>query len=363
MTLSDLKVPFVICDVGSNWKLTDNPSDNLVLAKRHIYDASKTGVNAVKFQFYSDKELYGFDGPNKYQLPANWIVDLAAYASEHGVEFMCTAFSPEGYDFINPFVNIHKVASSEMKHVEILKVLAGTNKPMLISTGGATEPEVQMISNMMLAMGKEPLKDFAFLECIAAYPAKVEDYNLRVLTHKHTLVRAHPNTEAVDELILCPYIGVSDHTTTHVLALTAIGLGATVFEKHFTSFPNQWGVDAHANYVNHETPDSPVSIGPKDLRMYVSEIRQAYKSLGDGRKLNHPTENDMLLRYRRRLKITQPVKFGQHLKFGKNFGIYRSIKEDTVAGPPEMWQSFENGIAKMDLNPGDPVWVTTVDRP
>jgi sialic acid synthase SpsE len=346
MKLNDLKAPFIIADAGSNWCTTNNPSDNLIMAKRHIHDAAKAGCSAVKFQYFTDKELYGMEGPNKYHLPSDWLIDLAAYASSQSIEFMCTAFSEDGYRFINAFVNIHKVASSEMKHVEILKELARTNKPFLISTGGAHEQEVQGISQYLFGMAKEPRADFAFLECVANYPADPSDYNLKVLETKITVISEN------DEMAICPYIGVSDHTKSNVVALTSVGLGAKIFEKHFTAFDQAWA----------QTPDMPVSIGPVAMSQYVQDIKTAFKALGDGRKVPRGTEKDMTMRWRRRLKVIEPIKEGQILKFGKNFGIYRSIKEDAVAGPPEMWKAFDGLTVNKDLEPGDPVWHSTVEK-
>lgn len=352
MKLNDLRKPFIICDVGSNWATNSNPTDNLIMAKRHIYDSAKCGADAVKFQFYTDKELYGMEGPNKYHLPSTWIIDLAAYAAENNIEFMCTAFSEDGYRFINAFVNIHKVASCEMKHVEILKELARTNKPFLISTGGANEGEVTACANYLYGMGKEPREDFAFLECVANYPADPSDYNLRVLEHK----------DEIEDMVVKCYTGVSDHTKSNVVAITAVGLGATIFEKHFTAFDHPWGDHLYGGDDRQVmTPDYPVSIGPIAMTQYVRDIRQAFKSLGNGKKVAAGSEREMTLKWRRRLKVTESIKEGQILKFGKNFGIYRSITEDTTAGAPEHWQKFDGGIAKKDLEPGDPVWVTTVN--
>lgn len=327
-TLSELPVPFIIGDVGSNWCISSNPEDNLIMAKRHIFDGSRAGLNAVKFQLFTDKELYGFEGPNKYSLPREWIPELAAYATHCGVEFMCTAFSPEGYRFIDPFVNIHKVASCEMKHVEILDTLATDTlallqKPILVSTGGAHHEEFETVERHLDGC------DWAFLECVAHYPAEPSNYNLSVLKNPR-------------------FVGISDHTRTDIVALASLGLGARVFEKHFKSL---YGI---------LTPDASVSLGPTEMADYVNSLREGVSALGDGIKRTRSCEKDVILRHGRRLKVINPIKQGEKLQMNVNYGIYRSLINDPEAGPPEAWEQFNGGIAKRDLEPGDPVWTSTV---
>lgn len=326
MKLSELPAPFIICDVGSNWKVTNNDTDNLIMAKRHIHDAKLCGVNAVKFQLFTNQELYGIPHniEHPYALPRKWIPELAAYCSQVGVEFMCSAFSKEGYDFIDPFVNVHKVASCEMKCRDMYEHL---EKPILVSTGGAHHNETEAIMAD---------KDVGFLECVATYPADASDYNLKTLE------------------MFPYYMGISDHTLSDVVALTAVGLGATVFEKHFSVFEKSWAQDIR-------TPDYPVSIGPSALASYTSRIRTAFSCLGDGRKVPRASERDITARHRRRLKVVKDIAKGESLLYGVNYGAYRSIADDLEAGGPEHYPLFNGKPALRDLKPGDPVWKTTVN--
>ncbi len=338
-SVNALPYPFVIGDVGSNWKTSNNQSDNLIMAKRHIYDGARVGLSAIKFQLFTDKELYGYEGPNQWSLPKEWLPELAAYANQQGIEFMCTAFSLEGYQFVDQFVSIHKVASCEMKHVEILGTLAKFRKPILISTGGAHHTEIGMVDSFMKAFEFERLhfKNYAFLECVATYPAKPEDYNLKTIQGQGCEGQY-------------PYAGISDHTKENVVALVALALGAKVFEKHFTA----------VELPGISTPDLPVSLNPLEMTRYVRQLLDGYLSLGDGVKRTRPSEKDIVTRHRRRLKVIAPIKQGEILKMNENFGIYRSLTIDCEAGAPEMWQKFQGGTAKKDLKIGDPVWTTTV---
>jgi sialic acid synthase SpsE len=325
--VTSLTYPYVIADVGSNWAVSGKHEDALFLAKRHIYDGALAGVSAVKFQLFTDRELYGMDGPDRYALPPSWLPELAAYATEKGVDFMCTAFSPKGYETVDPFVNTHKVASAEMKDREILEKVASLGKFALISTGGATGMECTSVAEFLEAGGFD---NFKFLECIAQYPASPEAYNLSIL----------PRFD---------FIGVSDHTVSEVIALAGVGLGAKVFEKHFNAVPGT------------NSPDAAVSIGPAAMESYVRNIKRAYAAVADREKVPHPSEKQMTMQWRRRLKVTAPIKEGEKLEYGKNFGSYRSIYADAEAGPPEAYKFFEGRAAKRDLSPGDPVWKTTVD--
>jgi sialic acid synthase SpsE len=186
-------------------------------------------------------------------------------------------------------------------------------------------------------------ENFTFLECVAAYPADPEDYNLSLV--KWNGGCAHDAMETIQ------YGGVSDHTKSEVVSLVALGLGARIFEKHFTAL----------DLPGISTPDFPVSAGPVEMARYVRYLREGFSAIGDGHKQTRGCEKHMVLRHRRRLKVIAPIKAGEKLKLGENFGIYRSIANDVLAAAPEMVGAFQDGVAKQDLSPGDPVWHSTVE--
>ena len=175
---------------------------------------------------------------------------------------------------------------------------------------------------------------YHFLECVAQYPARSESYNLSVLAYAPIY-----------------FHGISDHTIGEAIACGAAALGAQYFEKHFNALPGSG------------SPDASVSIGPAAMKDYCSHIRQVHAAVALREKAARSEERDMTVRWRRRLKVTAPVKAGELLVYGKNFGIYRSITDDCEAGPPEHWQRFDHHVARRDLVPGDPVWTTTVEAP
>jgi len=252
----EIPYPFIIAEVGSNWRqYNDNDENNLRCAIEHIEQAARCGVQAVKFQLFTHAELYGVRGTvkqNRYNLPRKWLPTLKIECEKNKVNFMCTAFSPEGIEVVDEFVDVHKIASAEALSSEFLSSIFKTKKPAFISLGAMTE------KNLLWLLHETFEYDVAFLQCVAAYPAKLEDYNLRFIERlKGTNI---------------PF-GISDHTK-HFPAFVAFGaaiLGAQIFEKHFSiDFPT--------------TPDSAHSIGVTELRYYVRDINMAIKIRGDGKK-------------------------------------------------------------------------------
>jgi sialic acid synthase SpsE len=349
-SLSNSTGPYVIAEVGSNWKVSDDMRVNLEMARRHIYDAAKCGAQAVKFQMYQDFELYGMSGMNRWELPQAWLPELASYASQNSIEFMCTAFSPNGYLVVDPFVNIHKVASCEMKHEGILSAVLSTKKPFLVSNGASHELEIKAVVENIIRRDKSA--DFGFLECAAAYPASELDYRphlLRTMIPWPTEQRDSNEVGLFDFDPVLPYVGISDHTETDLVALCSMGFGAKVFEKHFRSY------DYPAN-----TPDAKHSIGVRELASYIRNLTTAAIMLYDNSpKCARQSEQDIVSRGKRRLKVIRDIKKGESLKIDHNFGVYRSIIVDLEARGPEMASHFDGAIALRDLRPGDPVWEKT----
>lgn len=318
------KKPFIIADVGSNHR------GDLQKAIHHIDTAAACGVDAVKFQLFNCEELYGIPGKVEFELPPKWIPILENRARERKIEFMCTAFSPEGVEFIDKFVNVHKVASAEMCYLPLLDAVLKTNKPFIVSTGGAQSSEVFQLREYLNLEGYA-CDRVKILECVAAYPAKIKDYAL--LSGK--------------------WDGVSDHTLGTTLALTAVGAGATIFEKHFDAL--------RINKPLKDSPDSPFSMGPRGLANYCKRIRAAFTCLGD-HKTARASEQPMTITWRRRLKITKPVKGGQDiLKYGENFGIFRSLKTDTRAAAAWDYKKFEGARVKRDMSPQEGLWFDDIE--
>lgn len=334
-----MKKPYIIADIGANWRRTNNEDKNKHIACGQIEEAAWCGVDAVKFQLFTHEELYGLPGDNLYALPRQWLADLKDKADRVGVEFMCSAFSPEGVDIVDRFVNIHKIASSEMKHVLMLEKVKATEKPVIISTGAAYSKEIHWLLDKE-GMGFDPHK-VTLLECVAAYPANAGDYHLGLLHNWHRRLGVQ--------------VGLSDHTKDldNLLGICAVGAGAVVFEKHFDALGLNYGL----------TPDTPVSLTAKEMRIFVGQIQRAYDLMQNRAKRPTFTENDIVHRHKRRLIATQRLNQGDILKLGENYGIFRAEKNDYRGSPPEDYPKFEGKAVSRNVFTGQPLGPTDLECP
>lgn len=333
----------IIAEVGSNWR-------NLEDCIKSIHEAKIAGADAVKFQLFTELDLYGMyvltDATDpKTNIPHNellrrgsikcvgttplldpsWLPALKAEADKRGLEFMCTAFSPEGYDLVNPFVKVHKVASSECCHLRILQKLRELGKPVILSTGAKG---LEDIRGSLKVLGPTPT---TLMYCVVAYPAN--EVNLDTI-------------KTLRDQFRLP-VGYSDHTT-DVLCIPrlAVDKGATVIEKHFTIIPE----------VN--TPDQPHSLNPDQFSRMVKSIRgdMAQPVIGP-----LPSERVALLRYNRRLVVIKDLNPGDELVEGVSFGIYRSLQDDTRAASPFLIDRFIGKRVKVNLKAGDGLWIDDVE--
>jgi N,N'-diacetyllegionaminate synthase len=299
----------IICEIGSNWKTFEDCKNAISLAKA-------CGADAVKFQLYTHQELYGYPGKISGELPRDWISKLKNKADAVGIEFMCTAFSPEALKFLNFFVDTHKIASSEACYQELLLAAMSTEKPLIISLGAQSQSDILAIDNFTI---NYPV---TFLYCEAAYPSRHSDLR-KMLKLEETLNRP---------------VGFSDHTTdVYIIPRLAYDYGAQVLEKHFNPF----------DYT--DTPDAPHALNVEDFQAMVYNIKeQSVAELGPSR-----AEQSMLTTHKRRIKVTSHIKFGDRLEYGKNFGVYRSKTEDTLAAHPSLASKINGQIAQREYNVGD----------
>ena len=225
-----------IADIGSN-ALT------LEQACQSIYAAKKAGADIVKFQLFSEHDLYG-EGSKERRIEP-WLPKLAEICADLGVEFGCTAFSVNGLSIVDPYVKTHKVASSCITHEPLLDAVALTGKNVFLSAGAATLEEIYAALNR-LNMTRIHVD---VLYCPACYPSRWCDVRLVA-----ELKKALPW-----------YVGVgfSDHTVDVFNApLQAIKKGATVVEKHFTAFPEL------------QTPDRGHSLTQSEFLAMVTAARK-----------------------------------------------------------------------------------------
>jgi N,N'-diacetyllegionaminate synthase len=308
------QAPYIIAEVGSNWRTFDD-------CKASVVQAKKAGADAVKFQAFTAEALYGhgphLEGAQMGTLPLDWLPLLKQVATEQGIDFLCSAFSPELVAAVDPFVEMHKVASAELSHVRLLERIRDTGKPVLLSTGASTPGDIRNALHTLEGSGPVVL-----LYCVAAYPAT--DIDLR-------------HIDALAREFNLP-VGYSDHSTDSlVIPKAAISAGACVLEKHFTA-------------IDSDTPDRPHSLTAAQFKRMVLNIRGELPfAWGSGE------ENEMRTRHNRRLIVTKALKAGETLEEGRTLGIYRSLKDDTRGLTPFAIAQVHGRAATRDLAAGEAI--------
>lgn len=319
--IGDGHAPFIVAEVGSNWRTLDD-------CLMSIRASKACGADAVKFQAFTHEALYG--SPMRYDdigdallkgvLPLEWLPRLKAEADKVGIEFMCSAFSPELLRAVNPFVNIHKIASAELTHVRLLEAARDSGKPVFLSTGASGQADIAQARVTLAAhpMGPTPV---ILMYCVAAYPAR--EVNLALIP----VMRSHFGS----------LVGYSDHSLdARTIPQAAIHHGACVLEKHVT-------------FIEGDTPDSAHSITSGEFERMVLSLRgNPVDRIGFTSE-----EQPMILRHNRRLIATRDIRPGETLEEGVNFGIYRSLKDDTKALSPFAIAKVHGRTAKGAIAAGD----------
>ena len=309
--------PYIIAEVGSNWKSLGDLIESIKQAK-------KAGADAVKFQMFSWRELYGFPEDSerqrnldKYQLPKAYFQTLHKASQEHDIDFMCTGFSFEGFQFINPFVKYHKIASSDSMDTGLIRAVLSMRKPVLISLGGKSLADAQSLAKHL----EKHQDQVALLHCISQYPAAISE------PHMIKLLRIATN----DKFML----GFSDHSTdaTTIPWLAVKHYGAQIIEKHF-------------KITDMDTPDSGHSLNPHNFKIMVNKLKHDHDpDLLDEQK-------DMVYRHSKRLVAIKHIRRGEVLHYGQNYAAHRSLTDQPFAFPPYAPHMVEAKKAVIDLMPG-----------
>lgn len=289
--------PYVIAELSANH------NGKLETALRIIEEAKKAGADAVKLQTYtpdtitlnSDSENFRikgglWDGRTLYDLyqeahmPWEWHAPLFQRARELGIEIFSSPFDTTAVDLLESLnAPAYKIASFEAVDLPLIKYVASTGKPMIISTGMADAEEIQEAVDAARAGG---CKDLAVLHCVSGYPAPAADYNLRTI----------PDMIGRYDVV----IGLSDHTLDNTTAIASVALGAAIIEKHFTLDRCGGG------------PDDSFSLEPVEMAALCQGARTAWESLGRidyGRKSSEQGN----VQFRRSLYFVKPLKAGERV--------------------------------------------------
>lgn len=340
-TLGDKRIgtdapPFIIAEMSGNH------NQSLDRAIAIVESAAEAGAHALKLQTYtadtitldvSEGEFFIADEQNLwkgnslhelYQLahtPWEWHAPIMARARELGMECFSTPFDESAVDFLEQLdVPAYKIASPEIVHLPLIRRVAATGKPMIISTGMATLAE---IDDAVRAAREARCRDLVLLKCTSTYPAAPA--NSSVLTIPH--LRAMFGCE----------VGLSDHTMGVGVSVAAVAHGATVIEKHFTLDRTDGGVD------------STFSLEPHELRSLVIETERAWQSLG--RVTYGPTDAEKKsLVFRRSIYIAKDLKAGDILT-RENLRCVRP----GLGLPPKYYDLFLGRPVKQDVKKGTPM--------
>jgi len=288
--------PFVIAEMSGNH------NQSLERALEIVEATAKTGAHALKIQTYTpdtmtidldEREFHISDpkslwaGTSLYKLyseaytPWEWHKPIFDRARELGMIPFSTPFDDTAVDFLESLdVPCYKIASFENTDLPLIRRVAATGKPLIISTGMATVAELDETVRAARAAG---CKDLILLKCTSTYPATAGNTNILTIPH-------------LRELFGCE-VGLSDHTMGVGVSVASVALGATVIEKHFTLSRADGGVD------------STFSMEPAEMAQLVLETERAWQALGQ--VAYGPTEGEKKsLQYRRSLYVVQDLKAG-----------------------------------------------------
>jgi N-acetylneuraminate synthase len=289
--------PFIIAEMSGNH------NQSLERALEIVDAVAKTGAHALKLQTYTadtmtidvahgefinDQELWaGRSLYNLYQeayTPWEWHEAIFSRARELGLIPFSTPFDDTAVDFLEDLdVPCYKIASFENTDLPLIRRVAATGKPLIISTGMATVAE---LDDTVRAAREAGCKSLILLKCTSTYPATAENTNILTIPH-------------LRELFGCE-VGLSDHTMGVGVSIASVALGASVIEKHFTLSRADGGVD------------SAFSMEPAEMAQLVLESGRAWQAMGE--VVYGPTEVEKKsLQYRRSIYVVQDIKAGDIL--------------------------------------------------
>lgn len=327
-------------------EMSANHNQDFDQAVRIIEVAKAAGADAVKLQTYtpdtltidSDRahfKIQGtiWEGANLYRLygeaytPWEWQPKLKAAANDLGLDLFSSPFDATAVDFLESMdVPAYKIASFEIVDLPLIRRVAATGKPVIISTGMATLAEIDEAVRTARTAG---CTELALLKCTSAYPTPPEESNLRTIPH---LAAAYDVP-----------VGLSDHTLGISVPVAAVALGACIIEKHFTLSRAVPG------------PDSAFSLEPDEFKTMVDAVRTAEKALGAVQYGPVSTEKDSVV-FRRSLFVVQDIKAGEPFthenvrSIRPGYGLHtrylddileRTASQDIPRGTPLRWDHVE----------------------
>ena len=289
---------FIIAEAGLNH------NGSIEKAIEMIYVAKEVGVDAVKFQTavpelvitkeatkaeyqlnFTENDETQLEMSKKIHLPLADYKRLKDECDENNIEFMSTPFDEVSIETLKKLeMKRYKIPSGEITNLPYLRQIGRLGRPVIISTGMTTLDEIRNALNILIESGTEK-EQITILHCNTEYPTPMEDVNLKAML----TIR--------DELGV--KIGYSDHTLGIEVAISAVAMGATVIEKHFTLDRNMSG------------PDHAASLEPEELKAMVTAIRNIEKAMGDGIKKPSSSETKNIAVARKSIVANMSIKKGE----------------------------------------------------
>jgi pseudaminic acid synthase len=335
--LGEGKPPFLIAEMSGNH------NQSLERALQIVESAAKSGAHAVKLQTYTadhmtlksdaqdfkilDKESL-WSGKNLHDLyqeactPFEWHAPLMKRAQAFGMVCFSSPFDPAAVDFLEDLqVPCYKIASFELTYFPLLKKIAQTRKPVILSTGMATEEEIQESIEYLTSHGCSQL---ILLKCTSTYPASPESTNIVTIPDMRNKFNVH--------------VGLSDHTLGSATSVASVAFGAVAIEKHFTLRRADGGVD------------SAFSMEPEEFLQLSKDVTQAHLSLG---KVTYGPQNEREKKscsFRRSIYVSSDIKQGETLT-EKNLKCVRPA----FGLPTKNYEMVLGKKAKRSLSFGSPL--------
>lgn len=326
--------PYVIAEVSGNH------NGSIDRAKAIISAAAENGADAVKLQTYtaatmtikSDRPEFRikgglWDGYTLWDLyewahtPFEWHEELFAHARKCGVTCISTPFDETAVDLLESLdAPFFKVASFEMTDVPLVRRIARTNRPMIISTGMASRDEIALTLETAREHGSG---EIVLLHCISGYPTPIEEANLAAI----------PQLAREFDVL----VGLSDHTMGNTAVIAAIGLGACLIEKHFTLARADGG------------PDAEFSMEPPELADLVKAVHDAHAALGEGGIRRTAFEEKSII-FRRSIYAVEDIRKGEAFTAAN----VRRIRPGHGL-PPERYDAVLTSRAAADIAAGTPL--------
>ncbi|GGW73506.1 pseudaminic acid synthase [Alteromonas halophila] len=282
-------------------ELSANHEGSLELAKKSVEAIADTGANAVKIQTYtpdvmtlnSDKKWFRtrqdspwaggklYDVYEKGQTPWQWHAQLKTLANSLGLDFFSSPFHPDLVKKLEGIeVPAYKIASLEINDIPLIKAVAKTGKPIIISTGAADVEDIELAIETCKREGNTKI---ALLKCTSAYPTPLEEVNLNAIPYMEKKYKT--------------VVGLSDHTLGLTAALGATAMGAKVIEKHFILDKAGAGLDRE------------FSLDPSEFTTLVKEVRNMEKAMGTA-SLDLSPRMINATKFKRSIFVSEDVKVG-----------------------------------------------------